>query len=904
MDDYVLPPVDDYEYELPNAGDKDLDTDGNGIDGGSLDDEDDDDEEEEEGDDLGSDADPADIEARNARRQARFSGRDDRVRRTEAEILSTARIHEWDGQASLETALSRPLRSYFGGVGAELKSVETRTCPFDDTIRISLQRRDIISLQRGGWLEDGIVHSLVLSHFPNEILGNGVCVARGVDMQALMHCTEAQITTDEYAIPFELSEDVHTIAAHINERDMHWFVIRANRDTRIIEIYDSWVCDIAKEQRKRVARVEQRLLTIFNHYTDGPVWASQSWQDTANKWQCEWVTEIYRQRNCYDCGPLAVQNLVDVVRTGRVQVVHDANAIRRRSALRIGEVLDKILQWGEGDPQATEPVLPRSTQTGPLSGRQTYDEAMDDIDAGRGVIRPELIELSANVPRGPSVPYKDAFIALLHRSMPEGLTWRELLQRHLLVSMHMNTLMPPSWRSNFKKAVQTRKMEYATEDGTTGKLTLLNPNHTVPDLAFMAYGAGMDPHFQKAQAMRDDINKRPQLVVVPVRLSMMAQGNNRFATQNAREERETVAKTNLAHYLAVFNGRVEDPVAIRSTADMDLTNTTFWSHTYEMTRKSDSQVFKRDNGSPGEADIRMTDILDVVDSKAREDGVRADVVFVVFGVDGWFTGEENWELIATKYPDTDARITMAMPADRVTHVPHVFKPRPHDSQASQTIAWAHFDVRVVAEIASTWKADPKAPIQFQRADQAAILLMLDHVEEYKDILTLSGERDELYPDGKSLVSGLERNHLSGEVDKKCAQCGGQADQQWFRGPFDEADVICERCEAEPEVVDRAAKGKPPKKRQAPATAEELGDGEVVDRPAKARKGNKWPKSAFKHTRMVQRACARCRQRRKACDVDDLHPPPCTRCTKAGATCRPSEVGMQPSQAGRARPVTA
>jgi len=151
---------------------------------------------------------------------------------------------------------------------------------------------------------------------------------------------------------------------------------------------------------------------------------------------------------------------------------------------------------------------------------------------------------------------------------------------------------------------------------------------------------------------------------------------------------------------------------------------------------------------------------------------------------------------------------MAMPASRVEQLPHVFTERRH-SDNPRHVAWAHFDVEIVADIQRQLRLNPRADVQFTYRDQAAILFLLRQVQNFKDTKFLTDYlpdiqgttehrgviRAKAFEIGAKVVDGLKRNTIIvADSDKKCRRCSSATTTgSWHRDSEYAGDVLCEDC---------------------------------------------------------------------------------------------------------------
>lgn len=749
--------------------------------------------------------------ASKADRAAEFQAQDIHSRIVERTVLNNARSHRYAGRATVETALETVLRSHFGGLGGILTATEKRSHTFDmlqDDIRVELQRRDLLSMAPGEWFQVSIVRTIMTSHFPSGVLGS-VRVADCEEMSYLAVCNDDQVKDDQRgSVPFYVDETMDAIVSVVNVGNSHWLTVRACLVARTIELYDSYVEEDSVDVAIRRSFLENRLATIFNHFLEI---SSPSWAATVGHWRCDWPT-TYLQRNSDDCGAHASQNAIDLARNGKVQAYHDAAVLRRVFVNRIGELLDNDLTWGSEDPHAAELADAWSKhanggqqneagQSLPSyqSGRM-FDDAIRAASENRIAFDPELANLSGSIPFPKFVPVRDAIVAILGYARPRKLTWPGVENQYEKMCMYLGVPLTSCWRSHMRAACTKRINTVVYEDEETGELSLVDPNATTSPMARLFYGREAWQHFTRAQQFRDDIQTRPVLIVVPERYSSVNSGNNAKYVGNAAEDLQRAAQRDIDYYLAVHGGTTKRPVQIAASGDMDFeAESKYWYYPYPIVRSSASRVFEMDNGGRSHEDENMLDILHTLDSMAERTGIRYLVTFLITGADGWFTNQDSFSIIANECPNLDLRITMLMQTKRVKDLPHVFVPRRHNYETSAKYAWAHFDPRAIAQIAATLQEDPRHMIQHLQPDQAAILFMFQEVERAKLVHQTRGDNDDVevednHPFGNTLISGLHRHNLGyTAVVKNCSQCFGQAVDQWYRGPNDQADVVCEGC---------------------------------------------------------------------------------------------------------------
>lgn len=159
---------------------------------------------------------------------------------------------------------------------------------------------------------------------------------------------------------------------------------------------------------------------------------------------------------------------------------------------------------------------------------------------------------------------------------------------------------------------------------------------------------------------------------------------------------------------------------------------------------------------------------------------------------------------------------MVLPARLTVNIEHVFTSRGEFS-------WAHFDLSLVAMIATELEKDPSSLLQWQFADQYGLIFILDHAQHAKVLQQggSGGSSDEsrnwrdAEPIAAKLLGKLQRNHLEFPAEEKaCCLCGShETSQDWSRGPDGEDSVCCTDCCQAPESDTKGKKTK----QKAPST---------------------------------------------------------------------------------------
>lgn len=124
---------------------------------------------------------------------------------------------------------------------------------------------------------------------------------------------------------------------------------------------------------------------------------------------------------------------------------------------------------------------------------------------------------------------------------------------------------------------------------------------------------------------------------------------------------------------------------------------------------------------------------------------------------------------------------MAMPPNRVSDLRFMFTTRHHPGCDVQ-LAWAHFDLSIVADIMRQIEQDRNSPIQFLRRDQAGLIHMLRSVREWKDVCreqrigqisAVAYRQRSYFPQVHVLLNGLQRNSfILPLVEKECDRHSG------------------------------------------------------------------------------------------------------------------------------------
>ena len=861
--------------------------------------------------------------------------------RLEQRIVARAEAEEWGLSDGVEAhgALLKVLRQRFGGeVGVHVDfASKEQLQPPRGRVPPSFSRADFMSLAGHGWLVDTVVEALLTSHFPenqDQADENGVVVPCGQEMNALIHASEESLAQADWDPAVFLSESIKQVVSIYNERNRHWFAFRVTRETGQIEIFDSWSDDDLENQVRRETEIEDRLTKVFNWLL---IPAHPVWQSLEGQWQVI-RRPAFQQINTDDCGVHALQNAVDLVRRGAVQEYHDARVLRKRSIQRLGRFMaGDYGNWGEEDAFADQlrrdwqvkqqqqrrrqPQRPQQTAISLTGGSGDNEvlgrviQQLQDAVLAQAVLTPSRLMGDLNELELPVfnmegfISHADAVHAILHAA-GRDLSWDEICACYADYCARLNRPLGPGWKKAMGVTLSRRSgifRKYVNHDGRQ-MYAVLNPM-TVPAASAQAfYGKDMARLYKQSQDCRDDIETRPTLLVVIHRLSGRNNGVGAYELRDEWQETEDDVESRLDYWLAVYNSRTIKPTRIQNAADyaaLDATRDHFLWHSYDIVRSSTlGRVFERNDGIPSAADNTMTEILDTMESTAEDDGTRPIVKFLVSGIDGWFTSDDSWTTLASKWPHLDLRATYLMPAERVVNLPQSFKVRRHEGEPdAKAFAWAHVDVGTMARIVQALRGDPQAAIQWQRMDQTAILHALRHVHQYKaewlrgpfgnepDLFT----RQQAHPIGEELNKCLQRNSFGlPQIEKKCCNCGQQADDTWIRGPCNEADVLCDECGAEEgteqiseaaqqrqmqsETTRAATEGQQQQQQQPPPSAlGKRGQSGVDENSESSRPRKKRAKA--------KAACRRCKARKVGCDLRT----PCGNCFRRGEDCKYGQV---------------
>ncbi|KAK4900346.1 hypothetical protein LTR27_002571 [Elasticomyces elasticus] len=712
---------------------------------------------------------------------------------------------------------------------------------------VRLTRKLVLTMLDHAWYECGVVDALLKSHCPDPCELNTatraslvatVDLERWINGEPTALMTEAQLVQEVLVGGFiqnvTLWEECDSLVGVVNEGDKHWIAMRAVKGTTRIEAYDSWIHDSEKDQKDRVALLETKLLRALDRMTRLQI-VDQSWQDTNGRWTVHWMPTPM-QANSDDCGAHAVRNAVDLWRSGSIMPFHDAAALRYRNVQRIRMFLSGALEAGADLPFEQELVDSWSSKRGPL----THSTAAP-LNNGSGGLnslqlaqqQQALFELahsqapSLTVPlagsRIPIPTYREGIAAILHIAGGDGLTADEIYSRFVKYGELSGAKVGSISWSNFTPW-SLRKMALFTENEDTQKWSLAPGKQLYVVPGARTWATQVD----RSCTIQDAIRRRPNLVVLPVRLSSSSDATAELSLPDDPSDLMASAKRNLDYYISVHGSRAVQPTEITGAGQWSPDNWAYYR--YPMIRSSRAPAFQHMGGSRTDEDVNIMAILQEMQDAARAlvlSGVVApgpntdrpySVEVVQVAVDGFTNDNASLARMSEQYPNLDVHISMLMPADRVLTHRHVFKVRDHDDHPQKSLAWASFDVHRVAHILSEVTSNPNAACQFEEEDQAALLHMNREAVEYKEafsIVTALGDdivdRRELFDGlghGKSLLDGLRRHGiLNGVViRKRCWSCDLEfTTGMWHRSPEDDAHIVCDDCDRRPDPLNKARK---------------------------------------------------------------------------------------------------
>ena len=718
----------------------------------------------------------------------------------------------WFGMSlGTATVLTETLDAHFDGRGGHPAQIESRPSPGGDPV--DLRREDIVSLLGGHWVEANTVRAALMTRFPDGVTGqDGVYLADPAKIDQCFALNEA-VTDPTFATfdGLDLSDACYKNVSAMNETNQHFVGFWADKTLQQIEVVDSWVHPDAGAQAERKLRLESMLTGLFNWACGLPT-AHQSWAECFQKWKFAYRLG-YQQLNSDDCGLHAIQNAVDSAIAGQLQMYHDAQVQRYRTAVRLQRVLDGRYTWGTDLPFEAElrtkwasianagpPAI--HDQPAAVTPQQQIANAVAMVTNGTAQARLEHQNLAGSVvPFNITVSYKNAVAAIVSAAGPSGLSIGEIKDRYARYSSLLGRKLPANWRGALDKAINRREGLFLQPHDTIDGNFRLAPMAAefADESSVMWYGSGMNQHIAKLPEIADDISTRPDLLIVPARVSIAGGGINSNKVPNLGDDMTHASNATLDFWMAVHNQRPIDDEPAKIEIPEDMSNEHTWSyHIYSMTlRSSRCRVFERDNGSQGPDDIACFGILQELNNRARAQGVRKLATFLVAGVDAWTLHLPSLMELPAIFDALDLRLTMLLPATTVgENFSYLFTTRHHEDQ-NPDFSWAHFDLGIVADIYQQLQTDRKAAIQWQRFDQTALIHVLNEVGHWKLEEYYCGGRELGTDDdaGSALLRGYQRNHLGlRRIDKKCCECeSSPEDSEWRRGPQNQADVMCPDC---------------------------------------------------------------------------------------------------------------
>ncbi|KAK6431843.1 hypothetical protein LTR95_011993 [Oleoguttula sp. CCFEE 5521] len=713
------------------------------------------------------------------------------------------------------------LLNYYDGADSEYGQKRSWSQEGGSDTKFELTREDVLSLYGSNWLTDEVISGILAVLFPDGACArNADCsVARPVPMLAmytamtLSRAMKMKIGTDEEksAIAAELDAilqvyeqgghpcrlgqldpDVHAVVGVLNETDLHWIAFRADRNTHVITIYDSWVMDIPSAQTARQSAVRLRLSMLFkffaDHYLTQPGWASQpgipgGWDGT---WQVQHAdpATLHVQTNSDDCGVHALRNLQDLVDWQDVLPYHDAQELRMRYVWTLiavyfvgGEIYDSSINgtipfaWGGSLPGEdelrmrwqTKPTSRPSATASTAVTKPGHAPVSNPSVGDKGLIERMLQNFTAEDfvdAEGNELPKPDlgtiidrnmcAHVMLHYATIP--MTPNQLALCFHAVCDQLGLQVKAEWNQSANK-ISTYLMGKAfnpaysgikrlrIEEGRTTKVGTQyqgvpgceEPEHFTRN-AVDWFGPIAQQHYADATHDIDDIETRPALLVSVYRLSRLGYKPGTItADYDTIGHRQQVSRENATYWDLVFNGRPSSPIEVEAAETLD--PDTFSLFHYHIVSPSHLPVFENKGGNATPQDTTLIAMLEKLDEHSAQQSKEGDdrplVTFLVVGVDGWTTDTNSLVALKDRFPHLRLRITMLMTADRVQRIPHVFRLRNHTSQDLDGFSWAHFNLDSVAAVKHSLATDPLARLPLHRRDQAALLHMCDNVSNFK-----------------------------------------------------------------------------------------------------------------------------------------------------------------------------
>lgn len=241
-----------------------------------------------------------------------------------------------------------------------------------------------------------------------------------------------------------------------------------------------------------------------------------------------------------------------------------------------------------------------------------------------------------------SVSYRQALVSILAAGPPEGLSWEEIRKRYEAISAHLGRPMSASWRDNIKTACREGVLLFA-EDPDTGNVVALKGRTLDDDMCSASAWYGPDAWrcVDRKPEVSDDIDTRPDLIILPTRMSKIRPGLEEKSIFSPGAFLEGSAQRFFEYYLKVHWGTRDEPVCV-ADADGLLAATGPAYHVYSFVRSSRCLALEMANGHRSDSDNQVIDILKVLQTfSERTNQPKAKVHWLVCGVDAWTTNNAS-----------------------------------------------------------------------------------------------------------------------------------------------------------------------------------------------------------------------------------------------------------------------